>query len=117
MPPYSQLVVHGEGPAEQGDDPETQIRLLCPQKRTQVGNRVRARRPGFPNLPRVHHEVLAENRQTGGAAGGDELTLGRLPGWIANWREMHLNPKRRICRPRQIYTGETERDVVPVEKR
>ena len=44
------------------------------------------------------------------------FALGRLPGWIAQWREMRLN-KEPIGRPRQIYTGETLRDFVPVEKR
>ncbi len=44
------------------------------------------------------------------------FALGRLPGWIAQWREMRLN-KEPIGRPRQIYTGETLRDFKPVEKR
>lgn len=45
------------------------------------------------------------------------FALGRLPGWIAHWREMMHDPKRRIGRPRQIYTGETEVAYVPVEER
>ncbi len=45
------------------------------------------------------------------------FALGRLPGWIAHWLEMHRNPNKRICRPRQIYTGATERAVVPMAKR
>jgi citrate synthase len=45
------------------------------------------------------------------------FALGRLPGWIAHWREMRLDPAGRIHRPRQIYTGPTERDVVPLAKR
>ncbi|MDB4338644.1 citrate synthase [Rhodopirellula sp.] len=45
------------------------------------------------------------------------FAIGRLPGWIAHWREMHANPARRINRPRQIYTGYNERDFVPIEKR
>lgn len=44
------------------------------------------------------------------------FALGRLPGWIAQWREMRLN-KEPIGRPRQIYIGETHRDFKPVEKR
>ncbi|WP_347374230.1 citrate synthase [Aequorivita sp. Q41] len=44
------------------------------------------------------------------------FALGRLPGWIAQWREMRLN-KEPIGRPRQIYTGETLRDFKPVDKR
>ena len=45
------------------------------------------------------------------------FALGRLPGWLAHWREMHANPATRINRPRQVYTGETQRDFVPTEKR
>ena len=45
------------------------------------------------------------------------FALGRLPGWIAHWREMRLDPAGRIHRPRQIYTGLTEREVVPLAKR
>ena len=44
------------------------------------------------------------------------FALGRLPGWIAQWREMRLM-KEPIGRPRQIYTGATLRTFVPVEKR
>jgi len=45
------------------------------------------------------------------------FAIGRLPGWIAHWREMHSNPSSRINRPRQIYTGCTERNVTPLESR
>jgi len=45
------------------------------------------------------------------------FAIGRMPGWIAHWREVHLNPKARIYRPRQIYTGATQRDYVAVGKR
>jgi len=45
------------------------------------------------------------------------FAIGRLPGWIAHWKELHANPSKRIYRPRQIYTGHTERKVVPIEKR
>ena len=45
------------------------------------------------------------------------FALGRLPGWIAQWREQHADPKRKIGRPRQIYIGEKERDYVPVNER
>ncbi|CAI8171099.1 MAG: Citrate synthase 1 [Bacteroidota bacterium] len=44
------------------------------------------------------------------------FALGRLPGWIAQWREMRLN-KEPIGRPRQIYVGETQRNFVPLNKR
>ena len=44
------------------------------------------------------------------------FALGRLPGWIAQWREMRLN-KEPIGRPRQLYVGATERSYVPVEER
>jgi len=45
------------------------------------------------------------------------FAIGRLPGWIAHWMEMHASPTNRICRPRQIYTGPTKREFVPLEKR
>ncbi|MEC7265004.1 MAG: citrate synthase [Bacteroidota bacterium] len=44
------------------------------------------------------------------------FALGRLPGWIAQWREMRLR-KEPIGRPRQIYIGENLRPFVPLEKR
>jgi citrate synthase len=45
------------------------------------------------------------------------FAIGRLPGWIAQWREMMADPATKIGRPRQVYTGETERSFVPVDKR
>jgi citrate synthase len=45
------------------------------------------------------------------------FAFGRLPGWIAHWREMNLSPKTRIGRPRQIYIGPTERNFVPLQQR
>jgi citrate synthase len=45
------------------------------------------------------------------------FAMGRLPGWIAHWAEMHNNPQKRICRPRQVYMGPTERNFVPVSER
>jgi len=45
------------------------------------------------------------------------FALGRLPGWIAHWREMHLSPNKRIHRPRQLYVGEAERPFVPLIQR
>jgi citrate synthase len=44
------------------------------------------------------------------------FALGRLPGWIAQWKEM-LEHKHPIGRPRQVYTGPTERDYVPMARR
>jgi citrate synthase len=44
------------------------------------------------------------------------FALGRLPGWIAHWKEQRQEASR-IGRPRQIYVGPTERKVVPLEKR
>ncbi len=40
------------------------------------------------------------------------FAMGRMPGWIANWKEIHDNPKNRIYRPRQVYVGETKRPWV-----
>jgi citrate synthase len=45
------------------------------------------------------------------------FAMGRLPGWIAHWMEMHHSPTKRICRPRQIYTGPKRCEFVPIEKR
>jgi citrate synthase len=45
------------------------------------------------------------------------FALGRLPGWIAQWREMIADPSTKIGRPRQVYTGETERSFVPIAQR
>jgi citrate synthase len=45
------------------------------------------------------------------------FAMGRMPGWIAHWMEMQADPNRRIARPRQIYTGHTERPYVPISKR
>ncbi len=44
------------------------------------------------------------------------FALGRLPGWIAQWKEMHEN-KEPIGRPRQVYVGDVDMDFVPIEKR
>lgn len=45
------------------------------------------------------------------------FAIGRLPGWIAHWKEMQNSPTSRICRPRQIYTGPLKREFVSLEKR
>jgi citrate synthase len=45
------------------------------------------------------------------------FALGRLPGWIAHWREMREDPRRKIHRPRQVYTGDNERPVPSVDQR
>ena len=45
------------------------------------------------------------------------FALGRLPGWIAQWREMVNDPNNKIGRPRQLYTGSPEREFTPIDKR
>lgn len=45
------------------------------------------------------------------------FAIGRMPGWIANWKEVAESTKGRIYRPRQIYTGSAQRDYLPMEKR
>jgi citrate synthase len=45
------------------------------------------------------------------------FAIGRLPGWIAHWKEMVQDPGTKIARPRQIYVGETLRHYVPIDKR
>ncbi|MDP9408800.1 MAG: citrate synthase [Actinomycetota bacterium] len=45
------------------------------------------------------------------------FALGRLPGWIAQWREMMADQSTKIGRPRQVYTGHVERQLLPADKR
>lgn len=45
------------------------------------------------------------------------FAIGRLPGWIAHWKEQHDDPNTKIQRPRQIYTGPNELTYVPMKKR
>ena len=45
------------------------------------------------------------------------FALGRLPGWIAHWKEMVEDPQTKIGRPRQVYTGHKARKFVSLESR
>jgi citrate synthase len=45
------------------------------------------------------------------------FALARTVGWIAQWNEMISDPEQKIGRPRQLYVGPTQRDVVPIAKR
>ena len=45
------------------------------------------------------------------------FAIGRLPGWIAQWREMLASPETKIGRPRQVYVGPAVRDYVPIDNR
>ncbi|HEX9450048.1 MAG TPA: citrate synthase, partial [Burkholderiales bacterium] len=45
------------------------------------------------------------------------FALARTVGWIAQWNEMIADPEQKIGRPRQLYTGATKRDVVPIDQR
>jgi citrate synthase len=45
------------------------------------------------------------------------FAIGRMPGWIANWKEIHDDPKGRIYRPRQVYVGHTGEHWMPREER
>jgi citrate synthase len=45
------------------------------------------------------------------------FAIGRLPGWIAHWHEQTSDPKMRIARPRQVYTGHPLSEYVPMENR
>ena len=45
------------------------------------------------------------------------FALARTVGWIAQWKEMIEDPAQKISRPRQLYTGATQRDFVPFDKR
>ena len=45
------------------------------------------------------------------------FAIGRLPGWLAHWKEMHEDPSTKIGRPRQIYTGPVNAPYIPIEQR
>lgn len=45
------------------------------------------------------------------------FAIGRLPGWIAQWRENLIDPEQRLVRPRQIYTGYNLRPYIPIDER
>lgn len=45
------------------------------------------------------------------------FAIGRLPGWIAHWRELLDDPDKKLFRPRQVYTGQLKRDVMPMAER
>ncbi len=45
------------------------------------------------------------------------FAMGRLPGWIAHWTELHRDPEFKIGRPRQIYTGLTKTPYLPLSDR
>jgi citrate synthase len=45
------------------------------------------------------------------------FAIGRLPGWLAHWKEMMESPATKIGRPRQIYVGPTKRPYVPIDER
>ena len=45
------------------------------------------------------------------------FAIGRTPGWLAQWKELLLDPERRIARPRQVYLGEKNKKYVPMSKR
>ncbi len=45
------------------------------------------------------------------------FAIGRTSGWIAQWLEMVQDPEQKIARPRQIYTGDRDRDYVPIDER
>ena len=45
------------------------------------------------------------------------FAIGRIPGWIAHWKEMHEQGDGRIGRPRQVYTGNRKREFIPISRR
>jgi citrate synthase len=45
------------------------------------------------------------------------FAIPRTSGWLAQWRELLSDPEQKIARPRQIYTGEDTRDVIPIRQR
>jgi citrate synthase len=45
------------------------------------------------------------------------FAIGRLPGWISQWKESQDDPDWKLHRPRQIYTGQQEKDYIPIDQR
>jgi citrate synthase len=45
------------------------------------------------------------------------FAIGRLPGWISQWKESHEDPEWKLHRPRQIYVGQKKRDYIPIDER
>jgi citrate synthase len=45
------------------------------------------------------------------------FAIGRLPGWIAQWKESMDDPKWKLGRPRQVYTGHPKTDYIPIDRR
>ena len=45
------------------------------------------------------------------------FAIGRLPGWISQWKESHEDPEWKLHRPRQIYIGQKKRDYIPIDER
>ena len=45
------------------------------------------------------------------------FAIPRTAGWLAQWQELITDPEQKIARPRQVYTGQAARDVVPIENR
>jgi citrate synthase len=45
------------------------------------------------------------------------FALARTVGWLSQWKEMLEDPQLKIGRPRQLYTGATQRDYVPISRR
>jgi len=45
------------------------------------------------------------------------FAIGRLPGWIAQWKEGFDDPKWKLSRPRQVFIGPGEANYIPIEKR
>jgi citrate synthase len=45
------------------------------------------------------------------------FAIARTAGWVAQWKEMIEDPKQKIGRPRQLYTGYSQRDFIPIGKR
>jgi len=45
------------------------------------------------------------------------FAIPRTAGWLAQWQELITDPEQKIARPRQVYTGQGEREFVPLDKR
>src|SRR5207247_9365034 len=70
----------------------------------------------YPNVD-FYSGIIYEAMQIPVAMFPVMFAIGRMPGWLAQWEEMLVDPEHRIARPLQVYTGAGERAYQPIEKR
>ena len=70
----------------------------------------------FPNVP-LYSGVILSAIGLPSPCVTALFALARTGGWVAQWNEMIADPEQKIGRPRQLYTGPTQRDYVPLDAR